>query len=158
MTLDLGGQIHIAGNCDEMWVEVADPDGRHDTVARLALSTGSIATSGNSERGRTVGGVPLGHLLDPRNGRPVPDWGAVTVVAADPVAADCLSTALFVMGPEYGPRWLHDRPGIDAVFVERGEEGTTMYATPGLRRRLIVDEADPVEFVENLTGITKTSR
>jgi thiamine biosynthesis lipoprotein ApbE len=46
---------------------------------------------------------------DSAHGTPVPDWGSVTVVDADPVRADVLSTALFVMA-ESRLSWAADHP------------------------------------------------
>jgi len=134
--LDFGGQISVAGACGELRIDIADPDEREDRIAVLRIRSGSIATSGNSERGLVVNGVPRGHLLDPRTGTPAPDWGTVSVLAPDPVAADCLSTALYIMGPEAGLEWLGEWPEIDAVFIERIGKATRITATPGLNDRL----------------------
>jgi thiamine biosynthesis lipoprotein len=103
--IDLGGQ-QLALGTDESgraWqVSVAHPRDRARAVLTLALSGLSVSTSGNSERGRTVAGVRIGHELDPRTGRPAPDFGSATVVAPSGFVADVLSTAFFVLGPERG--------------------------------------------------------
>jgi FAD:protein FMN transferase len=97
--LDLGGQLLVLG-CAE--VAVADPRRRGLAAVLLSLSDSSLSTSGNSERGRTVAGQRVGHLLDPRSGWPAPDFGSATVIAASGLMADILSTAFFVLGPEKG--------------------------------------------------------
>ncbi len=140
VVMNFGGQVQVAGGCGDRWVEIADPQQRSRGVARISLDSGSIATSGNSERGLVVDGVELGHLLDPLSGRPAPSWGAVTVVAADPVTADCLATALYVMGPHRGAEWLREQTGIEAVFAEGSGMTTQLTATAGLRGRLVVSE------------------
>ncbi len=136
VVLDFGGQVEVAGECGELWIDIASPDHRDRSVGRLRIETGSVATSGNSERGHRLNGVVHGHLLDPRSGKPVPDWGSVTVLTSDPVAADCLSTALYVMGPRDGLEWLSARVGVEAVFVERRGQSTVITATAGLEGRL----------------------
>ena len=134
VVLDFGGQVELAGDCADHEITIADPLDRSQGVATLHLREGSIATSGNSERGITVEGIRYGHLLDPRSGRPAADWGSVTVLAEDPVAADCLATALYVMGPEDGAAWLEEQPGLEAVFAVVGDGGgVRLHATPGLR-------------------------
>ena len=138
VVLDFGGQVAIDGHCRGIRVDIAHPDRRDERIAILNIRSGSVATSGNSERGLVVNGVARGHLLDPETGCPAPDWGSVTVVASDPVAADCLSTALYVMGPTAGGEWLRGRPEIEAVFVERSGVDTRMTVTPGLKGRLEV--------------------
>ena len=133
--LELGGQLAVAGDCGVRTIGIAHPRRRYEVVAWLELRSGSAATSGNSERSVTIGGVPFGHLLDPSTGRPVADWGSVTVVSQDPVAADCLATALYVMGPERGLRWASAHPDVAAVFAVADGEALELRATPGLRYR-----------------------
>lgn len=142
--LDLGGQVLLAGRCADRGVAVAHPADRQRTVAELRLRAGSLASSGNSERGLRVGGVAVGHILDPASGRPVADWGGVTVWAADPVAADCLATALYVMGPERGLAWASGRQEVEALFVVREGAGLRLRATWDGDRAL---GASPAEWV-----------
>jgi thiamine biosynthesis lipoprotein len=97
--LDLGGQIFAVGRAA---VAVADPRNRERAAVSLAIADESASTSGNSERGLTVGRRRIGHLLDPRTGRPASDFGSVTVLAPSGLVADILSTAFFVLGPERG--------------------------------------------------------
>ena len=158
VVLNFGGQIEVAGGCDEEWIDVADPDHRDRGLARLPLNNGSIATSGNSERGLQIDGVRQGHLLDPRTGSPVPDWGTVTVVASDPVAADCISTALYVLGPVLGAEWLQQHPEIEAVFVVRTAEETELIATPGLMGRLDVFEGEMTSLPSDTRRIQERSQ
>ncbi|HYO15826.1 MAG TPA: FAD:protein FMN transferase, partial [Thermoanaerobaculia bacterium] len=101
-SLNLGGQLAVLDRgTGERWdVPVADPERRDRAVVSLSIDRGSVSTSGNSERGIEVAGRRLGHILDPRTGEPAPDFGSLTVWAEDPLRADCLSTGLFVLGPE----------------------------------------------------------
>lgn len=122
--LDLGGQIWAWGGGANPWqVAVAHPLRRHEPVQQLSVHDVSVATSGTSERWVQVDGARFGHILDPRSGMPAPAWGSVTVVSRDPMVADILSTALYVMGPEKGLKWVRHRPGIGALFLEACQEG-----------------------------------
>ena len=133
VVLDFGGQIEIRGACEAREIAVAHPDDR-TPIALLRVTEGSVATSGNSKRAVEVEGTEVGHILDPRTGRPAPNWGSVTVVADDALAADCLATALFVMGPAEGRRWLEGFPQIQAVFAKKMAGGNVrLSATSGLR-------------------------
>jgi len=113
--VDFGGQGVAVGSSPEAppsggWIiGVAHPVERLVPVRELVVRDRSVSTSGQSEQ--------PGHILDPRSGQPVPAWGSVTVVARDPMVADILSTALFVMGPEEGLRWVHDRVDVGALFL-----------------------------------------
>ena len=119
----MGGQPAGAG-----WpVAIAHPARRHQVALALTLTTGSLATSGASERSRVVDGRPVGHILDPRTGQPIHRPESVTVWHEDPLAADILSTALYVMGADNGldhaeqhgvaALFLVPDPGRDAVSV-----------------------------------------
>jgi thiamine biosynthesis lipoprotein len=119
-TVDLGGQV-LAFGSDFAW-EVAHPCEREHAVLRVEVPAGSLASSGNSERGLLVDGVRIGHLLDPRSGRPAPDFGSVTVWAADAARADALATGLFVLGPEAALA-LAARDGLHVLVLEPCADG-----------------------------------
>ncbi|MEX2610910.1 MAG: FAD:protein FMN transferase [Gemmatimonadota bacterium] len=137
--LDFGGQIMALGRPADGggWrVPVAHPRHRHQAVGELLLRDVSAATSGASERFIEVDGQRYGHLLDPRTGQPVPAWGSVTVVAADPLAADALSTALFVLGPRAGMAWARDREDVAVLFLEDTPRGLVPHWNPAMERWL----------------------
>lgn len=133
--LDFGGQLLVFGSEEGAsgWrIAIADPSRRHEPAAWLVLHDASAATSGASERFVTVDGERLGHVLDPRSGRPVAAWGSVTVVAEDPLVADALSTALFVLGPDAGRRWLRAHGDVRALLLEETPEGVAAWWSPSL--------------------------
>src|ERR671938_488988 len=57
-----------------------------------------------------------GHILDARTRRSVSALASVTVVAPTAMAADGLSTAAMVLGPERGPRLLEDQ-AVSGLFI-----------------------------------------
>jgi thiamine biosynthesis lipoprotein len=138
--LDLGGQVAVFGGSGAGWtVPVADPRRsglpRRPVVA-IAIDGGSVSTSGNGERGIVVGGERLGHLLDPRTGSPAPDFGSLTVWTDDPLRADCLSTGLYVMGPERALTWAAAHPGVEVLVLRTRGQRLEALASPGLRGRI----------------------
>lgn len=133
--LNLGGQVSVWGK-EAPAVDLVHPDHREEVVATWILPPGSVATSGNSERAHSVEGKPLGHLLDPRSGQPARDFGSVVVWAPQGITADCLSTALFVLGPENALRFLANHREVAAVFLVREGKGLRLLTTPH-RGRLI---------------------
>jgi FAD:protein FMN transferase len=139
-TLDFGGQVAVfsgvSGGASSWKIPVADPRQRDRTVVELTIDRGSVSTSGNSERGIMVDGKRLGHLLSPRTGRPAPDFGSLTVWAADPLRADCLSTGLYVMGPEAALAWAASHPGVEVVVLRPRNGGLEALATPGLEGKI----------------------
>jgi thiamine biosynthesis lipoprotein len=115
--LDFGGQLLVLGAPRR--VAVADPVTRAlPTPLTLQVGGESVATTSAGERFVTVAGRRYGHVLDPRTGWPVPAWGSVTVVAPDPLAADALATALFVLGPDAARGWAAAHPEHRVVVQE----------------------------------------
>jgi len=135
--LDFGGQVLAVGRPPATPVALADPRDRGRGVLELSLTRGSLATSANSERGIVVAGEPLGHLLDPRTGRPAPDVGSFTVLALDATAADCLSTGCAVLGPDAALALAHSLPAIDVVVLEFAGDRLRVRATGDLAARLV---------------------
>ncbi len=129
--VDLGGQWLLHGAADERFaIDIADPRHRHRRCVTLRVPAGSVATSSNSERSVEVSGERYGHLLDPRRAAPARDFGSVTVWCADPLRADALATALFVMGPQAGLAWAQEAPDVEALFLEVTPAGLRASATP----------------------------
>ena len=138
--VDLGGQIAVSGAPPAgAWpVAIAHPGRRTAIAMEIALAGGSLATSGASERSYEIEGAVVAHILDPRTGRPLHRPGSVTVWHEDPLTADILSTALYVLGPESGLRYADER-GFAALFLAPAGRGArvavTLLASPAFHQR-----------------------
>ena len=95
-----------------------------DKMAVLPLKNEALSTSGDYERFFEAGGMRYHHILDPRTGWPAKSGAmSVTIVAADNVEdggmlTDILSTAVFVLGPEQGARFLRSQEGIEGAITD----------------------------------------
>ena len=101
--VDVGGNVYGLGSPDDDadgWdVGVFHPVG--GGLERVfVLRDAAVATSGNHEQSRVLGGVRVGHLLDPRRGAPADGPLAASVVAATGTASDTLSTVAFLLGAD----------------------------------------------------------
>jgi FAD:protein FMN transferase len=133
--LDLGGQV-LSWN-RESKETLAHPAGREVPAVHLQMAPGALATSGNSERGRVVEGRKVGHLLDPRTGRPAASFGSVTVWAPTALWADCLSTGLFVLGADQALAFARGRSDVEVLVLEdSGDNTLRARASAGLRGRV----------------------
>lgn len=114
-TVDLGGNVSAFGRPprrhDRWRLGIRHPRREGRLAGVLALDSGSVATSGDSEQFFVEDGVRYSHLMDPRTGRPARGVVQVTVIADRGVHADALATALFVLGPEEG-RELLESPAV----------------------------------------------
>ncbi len=133
--LNLGGQVAVQKGTTTT-IQISHPIHRDQIVGEFSIDFGSVATSGNSERGLQVQGQRIGHLIDPRSGEPAADFGSVTVWAPSALAADCLSTALFVMGPNAAMNWAKQNPSIEVLILIVTPTGLQLRATPKLESRL----------------------
>jgi thiamine biosynthesis lipoprotein len=95
-----------------------NPDGR---LARVALRDRALGVSSIFGRLFVRGRERVGHVLDPRSGRPVDHTVLAAVIADSATDADALSTALLVLG-RGGVRQLARRfPGAGFLVAGRGE-------------------------------------
>jgi thiamine biosynthesis lipoprotein len=154
--LNLGGQVAVysRGGRGTSWtIPVADPRDRRRAVVALTLTSGSVATSGNSEHGFEKGGVRYGHLLDPATGAPARDFGSLTVWAPGALAADCLSK-LYVLGPDAALAWARAHRDVEVLILEPLASGLRARATAGWRGRLkaLVPEIE-IEIESRAPGV-----
>ncbi len=135
-TVNLGGQILLVGSDSSgtPWgIGIAHPRHRERRIRTMRVADASVATTGQSERRIRVDGKEMGHVLDPRTGHPVSAWGSVTVVARDPLEADVLATALFVMGREEAIAWSEQHRVAAVIVAERHDGGLAVTVTEAAR-------------------------
>jgi thiamine biosynthesis lipoprotein len=112
--VDLGGDLAVVGPRpgDQPWlVGIRDPRNPAFAMARIALSRGGLATSGDYERFMIVDGVRYSHLLDPRSGASFLGGPAcVSVVAPHCLVAGVTSTTAM----------LHEHPDAVAFLDDVG--------------------------------------
>ena len=147
--IDLGGQVVVSGvPAAGSWpIAIAHPVRRTETAFDLSLTAGSVAVSGGSERDRWVDGEPIGHIVDPRTGRPVNRDASVVVWHSRALVADMLTTALYVMGVDEGLRWAESK-GLAACFLlptetSRSAHDFDVRATSAFQRRFLDGHSMP---------------
>jgi len=138
--VEAGGELRGAGvkpDGQPWWVEVEGvPDCEAVGQTIVALHGLAIATSGDYRRSFQYGMRRMAHTLDPRSGYPVDhDLASVTVLASTCMAADALSTALTVLGPDDGLAFAGQR-GIAARFLVRAGSGLKETTTGAWRLML----------------------
>jgi thiamine biosynthesis lipoprotein len=138
--LDLGGQWARTDGAQPESVQLAHPDRRDAIAFEVTWAWASVATSGTSERGQ--------HLLDPVTGAPAEDFGSVTVLVGPELerpclAADALSTALFVLGPDRGLELVEELEHVEAVFLVRRAGDVHARCSSGLEATPVAPAATP---------------
>ena len=130
--LNGGGDVLVAGRLQgRPWrVGLRDPRAPERLLGVLALEGQAIvASSGDYERFFMAQGERQHHILNPATGRPTQGPRGVSLLARDATSVNGLGTALMVMGSAAAPALLQQRPGVQALVVERDH---SIWQTPGM--------------------------
>jgi len=78
----------------------------------LELSNAAVSTSGDAEQHLDADGKRYSHIIDPATRMGLTTGITVTIVAPHGIDADGISTAVSVLGPERGKKFLEKQSGI----------------------------------------------
>lgn len=133
--VEIGGELRGSGvkpDASPWWVELECPDvsSQRDAGSMLlALHELSVASSGDYRRCFEHDRRRYSHSIDARSGRPIEhNLASVTVIAAECMAADAMSTALTVMGLDAGLAFAESRQ-VAALFTVRTPNGMEEHGT-----------------------------
>lgn len=125
--VSLGGNVQTLGlkpDGTNWTVAVEDPNDTGAYVGTLSVGETAIVTSGSYQR-YFVGsdGMKYHHLIDPSTGRPADnDLVSVTIICDDGTLADCLSTAMFVLGSSSALKYWRDNGGFEMIMITKNNE------------------------------------
>lgn len=125
--VSLGGNVQTLGlkpDGSKWTVAVEDPADTGSYLGTLSVGETAIVTSGSYQRYFTDSeGNKYHHLLDPKTGKPA-DNGlvSVTILCSDGTLADCLSTAMFVLGEKKALEYWRDNGGFEMILVTEDNE------------------------------------
>ena len=130
--VEIGGEVVAKGNAmdGEPWRVGVQLPIEHNTNLKLLATTlhitnAALATSGDYQNFKELGGKRVHHIIDPRTGRPTNNnVVSVTVYARDCMTADGVATALMVMGIGKGLEMVEKMPELEALFIERLPDGS----------------------------------
>ena len=143
--VNLGGNSRAIGSPPGRgtWrISVRDPRKREGTLGVLEILGQGVASSGQYENYFEYEGKLYGHIIDPRSGYTVEGVLGTTIVAPDAIAADILSTTVFVLGPEKGPELVNALEDVEGIIIlPRGDAGILIMVSKGLEDALKLDPA-----------------
>lgn len=120
--VDLGGDIRVIGpqSDGQPWrIGIRDSRDPAAVVAKVVLSGGALATSGDYERFIEVDGVRYCHILNPRIGWPAHGLSSVTVISERCLVAGSLATSAMLKGRD-GGAWLESLGVRHIAIDDRG--------------------------------------
>jgi thiamine biosynthesis lipoprotein len=134
---NLGGNVVTVGARPDgsPWqIGIQHPRQQNGLIGSVSVSGETVVTSGDYQRCFMDGrGKRHHHILDPKTGYPAESGLiSVSIVTDRSVAADPLSTIVFVAGMEKGLTFLRGFPQTEAVLVDTD---LNVYVTQGLRSR-----------------------
>jgi thiamine biosynthesis lipoprotein len=134
---NLGGNVVTLGAKPDgsPWqIGIQHPRQENSLIGSVSVVNQTMVTSGDYQRYFTDSqGKRHHHILDPTTGYPAESGLiSVSIVSDKSVAADSLSTIVFVAGMEKGLQFLRSLPETEAILVD---SGLHVYVTQGLRYR-----------------------
>ena len=134
---NLGGNVVTVGAKPDgsPWhIGIQHPRQENSLIGSVSVVNQTVVTSGDYQRAFTdCQGKRHHHILDPTTGHPAESGLiSVSIVTDKSVAADTLSTVLFVAGLEKGLGLIRSFPQTEAILVD---SSLNVYATRGLRYR-----------------------
>ncbi|WP_372240150.1 FAD:protein FMN transferase [Pseudomonas sp. R-28-1W-6] len=137
--LDVTGELKALGRKPDgsPWrIAIEAPRDDQQVAQRvLALDGLGVSTSGDYRNYFEQNGRRYSHTIDPQSGAPISHrLASVTVVDAQAMRADGLSTLLMVLGPQRGFAYA-EQAGVAAFFVNREGTGFVTRATPAFERQ-----------------------
>ena len=148
--ISLGGNVQTLGlkpDGSNWAVAVADPNNPTNYVGVLSVGEAAIVTSGTYQRYFTQDGKTYHHLINPESGRPINNTlKSATIVCEDGTLADCLSTAMFVLGQSKAINYWRVYGGFDMILINNENE---VICTKGLIEKFTLsNNAYTLRYVE----------
>jgi thiamine biosynthesis lipoprotein len=147
---NLGGNVVTLGAKPDgsPWqIGIQHPRQKTRLIGAVSVVGETVVTSGDYQRCFVDDqGKRHHHILDPATGYPSHSGLiSVSIVTDNSVAADALSTALFVAGMEKGLEFLRSFPQTEAILVDSNLQ---VYVTQGLRTRFQADKGIEVKILD----------
>lgn len=146
---DIGGNVVALGAKPDgsPWqVGIQHPRNDDSLIGCVSVADKAVVTSGDYQRYFICSnGKRHHHILDPSAGYPAESGlVSVTVVADTSIAADALSTIIFIAGMNKGIELLKSFHGTEAIFIDMN---LLVYVTRGLRDCFQVSEGINMEIL-----------
>lgn len=147
--VNLGGNVAVLGNKpngDSFRVGIQNPLlQRGQCLGAVNAANKTVVTSGDYVRYFEKDNKKYHHILDPRTGYPAESsLMSTTIVSKESIAADALSTAIFILGLEAGIKLIDSQEDMEAIFITKDKE---IYVTKGLKEDFTFFKTDGFTLV-----------
>lgn len=119
--VSLGGNVQTLGLKPDgsLWkVAIQDPENPDAYVGVISVGETAVITSGPYQRNFTIKNTVYHHILNPATGHPSgSSLRSVTIICEDGTMADCLSTAMFVLGESKALNYWRQYGGFEMILI-----------------------------------------
>ena len=148
--VSLGGNVQTLGLKPDgsNWnIAVQDPNNTASFLGVVTVGQTAVVTSGTYQRFFMMNGKKYHHLINPETGRPINNTLlSATIVCEDGTLADCLSTAMFVLGESKALNYWRTYGGFDMILVNKDDQ---VICTKGLIEKFnLTNDRYTLSFVE----------
>jgi thiamine biosynthesis lipoprotein len=141
--VNAGGEVVASGPPPELagWRVGIVPVDPGEPERFLRIHHAAVATSGDAWQFVEIDGIRYSHILDPKTGLGLTKRRQATVVASDGMTADCLASALVVLGPEKGIALSDAWKDVEGLIIEVNAGRQTEHLTEGMAKCFVDREA-----------------
>ncbi len=148
--VSLGGNVQTLGlkpDGSNWTIAVQDPNNTSSYVGVISVGETAVVTSGTYQRFFVQNGKTYHHLINPDTGRPMNNTlKSVTIICEDGTLADCLSTAMFVLGQSKAINYWRVYGGFDMILINNEDE---VICTKGLIEKFSLSNSNySLRYVE----------
>ncbi len=150
--VSLGGNVQTLGlkpDGSKWTIGVEDPNNVGSYVGTLDVEETAIVTSGNYQRFfRSETGQIYHHIINPQTGMPIENTLlSVTIICKDGTLADCLSTAMYVLGEKAALNYWREYGDFEMIMVTK--DGRVICTSGLIEEFTLTNNTDyTVSFVE----------
>ena len=134
--VSLGGNVQTLGlkpDGSNWTVGIVDPNNTSGYLATVSVGETAIVTSGTYQR-YMPDNPKYHHIFSPKTGYPTNNGlKSLTVICEDGTEADCLSTAMFVLGKSGALNYWASNGGFEMIIIDSDNQIT---ATIGLQEKI----------------------
>ena len=126
--ISAGGDTRLLGDRKgRPWlVGIKDPANTEKVIAMLPLQNEALSTSGDYERFFIEDGVRYHHIIHPETGKSASEVRSASIIGANTITTDALSTSVFVLGVKAGLELLNTLENVEGVIVD--QQGKLFYS------------------------------
>ena len=126
--ISAGGDTRLLGDRKgRPWlVGIKDPANTEKVIAMLPLQNEALSTSGDYERFFIEDGVRYHHIIHPDTGKSASEVRSASIIGANTITTDALSTSVFVLGVKAGLELLNTLENVEGVIVD--QQGKLFYS------------------------------